>query len=393
MAETTMGSLGIMTGHHHGNPPIAEPDFYSQLCRVAPRYNLSVLVFHPDGVAADGKSITGYTWNDDGWQSTISSPPDIVYNRCFYANRKEKNEASIALFALPQSLPWSRGLPDKWGVYEILKRDRRAVKLLPETQLYTGIRKLDTMLAERDDGVFLKPKAGSHGKRTLHAVLQNRNTGGGIRIRGRDGANNPFQFVFDVKNEGLHWIHNFIGSRRYIIQPYLHLTSSKGQPFDVRVLMQKNGRGTWTLTGMAVRMGTPGALTSNLHGGGTAVPPLPFLLKEYGPDGKEILEELAAEASLLPPLLEAACGRLGELGLDFGIDSSGRIHLLEANSKPGRTVFRLTGDRRAAKLAAENPLSYARHLLLTLRADTIPVYGQIRYKRKNDITMVPKEDS
>ena len=264
---------------------------------------------------------------------------------------------------------------------------------LPETQLYSGRRKLDTMLAERDDGIFLKPKAGSHGKRTLHAVLQNRMTGGGIRIRGRDRANKPFQYVFGVKNEGLDWIHNFIGSRRYIIQPYLDLTSRKGQPFDVRVLMQKNGHGTWTLTGMAVRLGTPGALTSNLHGGGTAVPPLPFLLKEYGPDGKEIMEELAAASAFLPPLLEAACGRLGELGLDFGIDSSGRIHLLEANSKPGRTVFRLTGDRRAAKLAAENPLSYARHLLLTLRADTIPVYGQLRFKRKNDITMVPKEDS
>ena len=103
MTETTMGSLGIMTGHHHGNPPIAEPDFYSQLCRAAPQYNLSVLVFHPDGVAADGKSITGYTWTDGNWQSTTSPPPDIVYNRCFYASWKEKKEASIALFALPQT--------------------------------------------------------------------------------------------------------------------------------------------------------------------------------------------------------------------------------------------------------------------------------------------------
>lgn len=393
MTETAMGFLGIMTGHRQGNPPISEPEFYSHLCRAAPLYNLKVLVFHPDGVAADGKSVTGYTWNDGSWHSSISPPPDIVYNRCFYANSKEKKEASLALFALPQTLPWSRGLPDKWGVYEILKRNRRAAKLLPETQLYKGIRKLDTMLAERDDGVFLKPKAGSHGKRTLHALLQNRSSGGGIRVRGRDGANQPFQYVFGAQDEGLDWIHNFIGSRRYIIQPYLHLTSSKGQPFDVRVLMQKNGRGTWTLTGMAVRLGTHGALTSNLHGGGTAVPPLPFLLKEYGTDGKEIMEELAAEAALLPPLLEAACGRLGELGLDFGIDSSGRIHLLEANSKPGRTVFRLTGDCRAAKLAAENPLSYARHLLLTQRRipPSLPTGSSVTNGRM--ITMVPKEDS
>lgn len=100
-----------------------------------------------------------------------------------------------------------------------------------------------------------------------------------MRVRGRDGTNTPFQYVFDSQAEGLNWIHEFIGSRRYIIQPFLHLTNSKGQPFDVRVLMQKNGLGRWTLTGMAVRLGNQGSLTSNLHGGGTAVSPLPFCLQ------------------------------------------------------------------------------------------------------------------
>lgn len=367
MTETEVGFLGIMTSRRHGNPPIAEPEFCSQLCRAAPLYHLNVLVFHPDGIAADGSSLTGYTWEDGSWHSTISPPPDIIYNRCFFEGSKARKEASAALSLLHRSLPWSRGLPDKWSVYKILKRNRRAATLLPETVLYTGTRRLSIMLAEREYGVFLKPKAGSHGKRTLHAILQSTSSGGGIRVRGRDGANTPFQYHFKSQTEGLNWIHEFIGSRRYIIQPFLHLTTNKGQPFDVRVLMQKNGRGQWTLTGMAVRLGKCGSLTSNLHGGGTAVAPLPFLLSEYGPDGKHIMRELEIEAAYLPPLLEAACGRLGELGLDFGIDSSGRIHLLEANSKPGRTVFRLTGDRRAAKLAAENPLSYARHLLLTQR--------------------------
>lgn len=152
MTETAMGFLGIMTGRRHGNPPIAEPEFCSHLCRAAPRYNLKVLVFHPDGVAADGSSITGYTWKDGSWHNTTSTPPDIIYNRCFYNSPKERKEASSALSFLHRSLPWSRGLPDKWGVYEILKRNRRAAILLPETVLYTGTRKLSNMLAEREYG-------------------------------------------------------------------------------------------------------------------------------------------------------------------------------------------------------------------------------------------------
>ncbi|WP_042201120.1 YheC/YheD family protein, partial [Paenibacillus camerounensis] len=196
----------------------------------------------------------------------------------------------------------------------------------------------------------------------------------------------PFHHHFRTLDQGLQWIHRFTGKHSYIMQPYLHLTSSLGQPFDVRVLMQKNGRGAWTLTGMAVRLGGHGSLTSNLHGGGTAVAVLPFLLAEFGSAGAELHDELAAAAALLPPLLEESFGRLGELGLDFGIDAGGRIYLLEANSKPGRTVFRLTGDRRAAKLAAENPLRYARHLLLHSPAGRRnSSYNTLRYRQENEI--------
>ncbi|CAH1204745.1 Endospore coat-associated protein YheD [Paenibacillus auburnensis] len=364
MTDTASGFLGIMTGRRQGYPPIAEPEFCSQLCAAAPLYDLKVLVFHPEGVSIDGQTINGYVWKEGRWQQSLASAPDILYNRCLYSSLQQKKAASAAMAALHRTLPWSRPLPDKWGVYGILHRSRKAAALLPETRLYTGIDALSTMLAEREYGVFLKPMAGSHGKRTLHALLLSSKAGGGISIRGRGEANESFRHDFRTPDEGLDWVHSFIGKRRYIIQPYLDLTSSDGQPFDVRVLMQKNGRGAWTLTGMAVRLGRQGTLTSNLHGGGTAVPPLPFLLAEYGKSGAELLEELAAAAALLPPLLEESCGRLGELGLDFGIDAGGRIYLLEANSKPGRTVFRLTGDRRAARLATENPLRYARHLLL-----------------------------
>lgn len=385
MTDTAMGFLGIMTSRRLSNPPIAEPEFCSHLCRAAPLYDLEVLVFHPEGVAQDGQSINGYIWKNGQWEPKKASAPDILYNRCLYASPKEQRSAAAALSALSRSLPWSRGLPGKWRVYETLRRSREAAALLPETRLYTGTRDLDTMLAEREYGVFLKPHTGSHGKRTLHALRLSDTEGGGLSLKGRDGANESFGQVFRTVEEGLNWIHEFIGLRRYIIQPYLQLTSSGGQPFDVRVLVQKNGRGAWSLTGMAVRMGRRGSLTSNLHGGGTAVPVLPFLLAEYGRSGKDLMDELADAAALLPPLLEESFGRLGELGLDFGIDAGGRIYLLEANSKPGRTVFRLTGDRRAAKLAAENPLRYARHLLLHSAANRKQSRGQFRYKRENDI--------
>ncbi|WP_277714094.1 YheC/YheD family protein [Paenibacillus mucilaginosus] len=69
---------------------------------------------------------------------------------------------------------------------------------------------------------------------------------------------------------------------------------------------------------------------------------------------------LAAE---LPEALEAGYGRFAELGIDFGVDRDGRLWLLEVNSKPGRSVFTLLGDARAAEAALLRPLQYAASLL------------------------------
>lgn len=126
MTTTAMGFLGIMTGRRHGIPPIAEPEFCSHLCRAAPLYELKVLIFHPEGVAADGSYVRGYEWQNGQWEPVQAPAPDILYNRCFYRTPEEKRAAAAALSVLTRCLPWSRGLPDKWGVYEILRRSPAA---------------------------------------------------------------------------------------------------------------------------------------------------------------------------------------------------------------------------------------------------------------------------
>jgi glutathione synthase/RimK-type ligase-like ATP-grasp enzyme len=170
---------------------------------------------------------------------------------------------------------------------------------------------------------------------------------------------------FANENHALHWIREFTGQRGYIIQPFLHLYSRKGRSFDIRVLMQKNEKGLWMGTGIAVREGAAGSMTSNLHGGGKALPVLPYLSGQFGADQTERITEVLRQLSeMIPPILESHFGRLGELGIDFGIDTNGDIWLLEVNSKPGRTSIRQAGDPVSAVLASENPLRYARYLLL-----------------------------
>ncbi|UUZ97792.1 YheC/YheD family protein [Paenibacillus sp. P25] len=105
-------------------------------------------------------------------------------------------------------------------------------------------------------------------------------------------------------------------------------------------------------------------MTSNLHGGGSALPAADFLAREFGEGKAEaLLRELKRLSELLPEALESSHGRLAELGIDYGIDTSGNIWIIEVNSKPGRSIFTYLQDDRARKAAIVNPIRYAGFLL------------------------------
>ncbi|WP_233476549.1 hypothetical protein [Paenibacillus sonchi] len=115
MTETAMGFLGIMTSRGHGNPPIAEREFCSQLCRAAPLYNLQVIVFCPDGVAGDGQTVSGYAWENGEWKPARTSAPDVLYNRCLNTGPQEKKQLPPPWPLYPAPFPGRADCPISGG--------------------------------------------------------------------------------------------------------------------------------------------------------------------------------------------------------------------------------------------------------------------------------------
>ncbi|MNI31694.1 Endospore coat-associated protein YheD [compost metagenome] len=210
----------------------------------------------------------------------------------------------------------------------------------------------------------MKPQNGTHGKRTLLVKMSSPQEG--LRLIGRDNRNHTFKRQFLTLKEGFVWIHKFIGDRPFLLQTYLNLNSTQGEPFDIRVLMQKNNKGIWEITGRAARVGQKHSLTSNLHGGGSAHKALPFLSREFGGNGGKkaitVIDHLSRD---IPLYLESHFGRLAELGIDFGVDRQGKVWILEVNSKPGRSSFFRIGEYTSARKSIENPIGYAQYLLLS----------------------------
>lgn len=60
---------------------------------------------------------------------------------------------------------------------------------------------------------------------------------------------------------------------------------------------------------------------------------------------------------------------IGEIGFDFGVDEQGNIWMFEANSKPGRSIFKHPGLKEADERTALLPLAYAVHLSKTAIID------------------------
>lgn len=371
--RTKQPVIGVLQNESPGTPPFTEPEYCRKLCQAGRKYGVRVIVFSPAWADLASGTVNGYVYGDQRWERCTTALPPLVYNRCVFSDGSASARTSAALAKLLRSrrtVQLGVGLRGKWDIYRSLSAEPGLSGILPLTHLYKGKRSVAAALSRYGGSLFLKPHAGSQGKSALR--VQSRRTterGGGshppsLNITGRDHRNRPVTKQFECTEEGYDWIASFIGRRTFVMQPCLSLLTQAGEPFDIRVLMQKNDRGRWAMTGMAARIGSPDSITSNLHGGGRAVSVLPFMKHEYDPERAErLMEQLHAYSERIPPLLEARHGRLLEVGLDYGIDREARMWLLEVNSKPGRTVFRQTGEQEAALKSVENPILYARYVL------------------------------
>ncbi|WIV20538.1 YheC/YheD family protein [Paenibacillus polygoni] len=370
--QGTLGTLGVLVNEREGSPPFADEVFCQRLCEESNKFDMNVVVITPKGSAPNGK-YQGYRYVNENWTQETIDLPDLIYDRCLTpvpgVFRRRLRQASKSASRKIRFL--SRALPGKWHVYQTLQSCEILHKHLPETELYTSKEQLKAWLKKYPDGVFLKPQAGSHGKSTVRAQwISAEHT---LCIQGRNRYNRSFEKRFSHLSSGLAQLHRILIAKPYIIQPFLPLMNKDTKPFDLRALVQKNGAGQWDLSGLVIREGPAGSLTSNLHGGGTARDARTFLEQEYGKEATPLLfAKTTALSALIPSILESRYGRLSELGIDYGIDRNGQLWILEVNSKPGRAAFLLSGDSESINKACHRPLEYARYLLL--RSHDSPIH-------------------
>ncbi|GLX69604.1 YheC/YheD family protein [Paenibacillus glycanilyticus] len=372
-ARVSVGLFVASIEEQGGIVKMPEPKFARMLSEAATRLGMDLFVFSPAQYEERSGQLSGFRFRNGSWMKETCQLPDILYDRCFYRNAEEKSRCRALRAVIKErqpAIPLNGNLPGKWEVYNALRQDYLLAPLLPQTIRLDRLDRIRQLFKDGSRDIFLKPSAGMQGKGAIH--LKQCPLTKEWTAAGRTRSNTPFRHQFGDYATLASWAQRFLAVSSYIAQPYLPLTDTHGHPFDLRVLVQKNGNGRWTITGTAIRTGRSDSITSNLHGGGTATRATEYLVSKYGSAKAEQMMNKIHHASLhASEKLESFYGRLAELGIDFGIEQSGTVWLLEVNSRPGRSSFEQSGDRMAEQLSIEQPLKYARLLAQRIRKPLI----------------------
>ena len=312
-------------------------------------------VVSPEGVEPGRDWISGYVISGKRWATVKYPIPDVVYDRIqarSWERRPKAQQAKQFFRSLPDVKCFNEGFFDKWALYQRMSAHEDLAAYLPTTRQLTGPASLKSFLDEHSS-TFLKPTEGSQGK----GILRVR------KVRGmyewRRGGRTHRTARFDSLYQGVARIQR---RKRYIMQPDLHLATLRGSPFDIRILMQKDGSGEWQRTKIYARVAAKGRLTSNLSRGGSSFFLGSVLRARFGKARRRLRAKIdEAAKTIVHALDEVFDTPLGELGLDLGIDRRGRIWLIEVNAKPFRKVYD-AGPRRGVFLSFHRPMAYARHL-------------------------------
>ncbi|MNB68726.1 Endospore coat-associated protein YheD [compost metagenome] len=295
-----------------------------------------VYFFTPGALEGANSTISGWVY-EDGWKKLRLPVADVVNNRL--TTRKAENKPSVQHFLSEVKSRYgthffNEKFLDKNEVFDALRKDSSIQRYLPESHLLSGFAMLQKMCA-RYPVVFLKPVRGSLGKGILRI---SREEGGGYKLHSATPIGTR-KVSYPSLAKLFQAVSPKLKTARFQIQQGLPLMESGRRPVDFRALVQKNGTGKWGVTSIVARTAGNHHFVSNLARGGSLSTVREAVGKSsLSPGAKESAPvQLPRAALAVAKSVEAYIpAHFGELGIDLGLDQSGRIWLLEVNSKPSK---------------------------------------------------------
>ncbi|WP_343834733.1 YheC/YheD family protein [Bacillus horti] len=351
--------IGIMAAKGNNAPFTGNRRNFIDLIGTGKRNGAILYVFTPDQIDWENEQIRGWFYNFSvkGWQEALFPFPNVIYNRI---STREQESSSDAQQAISRFQAYGKRLTlfnphffNKQDTFQLLKSSRELSSFLPDTQILQTKQDLVQMLRKHQT-IYLKPTKGKAGKGILRIIIQ--------------PNERNFLFTSQLSNQIISmtvtsveklWrlYQKYRISSPYIAQQGIELETIQDQPFDFRVLVQKNKTGQWEVTGVGTRVAGKNRITTHVPQGGRIENSNSVLEALYPNQAPLILANIHQLALAIAKILEANYHVLGEMSMDIGLDKKKRLWFFEANSKPMKF-----DEPTIRTKSLNNLIDYSKHL-------------------------------
>ncbi|RKP57376.1 hypothetical protein D7Z26_02135 [Cohnella endophytica] len=217
----------------------------------------------------------------------------------------------------------------KLGKYYFMKKYKMISTFLPDTREAT-LSNIKIML-RLYGSVYLKPDEGTGG-RGIYKITRGKNN---FILHIGSNAHN-----FNSLNELFASVKRNLIRDKYIVQKGILMLKHNNRPFDIRVMVQKNGKGILDVTGIIGRQAKRNKIVTNFHSGGTPLP-VNILLKPHLNDvsRKQYIQKVEKLGKDACTVLGKSYNSKRAFGVDIAIDHKMNPWILEINTQPDMSIF------------------------------------------------------
>ncbi|NBI28265.1 YheC/YheD family endospore coat-associated protein [Chengkuizengella marina] len=331
--------IGILTLPNKNNDFLGNKQNFIDIITKGQQNNQNVYVVTTADLKLNQQQIFGYQYDGiyNRWRRIKIPLPKVLYNRISYRKYEAlpKTRRLILRCLKNQNVHlFNPFFFNKWSLFQWLKKSNKTKNYVPITQRLKGWQEVNTLLKQFDT-LYIKPVKGKAGS-------------GIMRIRTMiDEGELPYELKIQRKKsigtyqfKTIQALHKMIkkntGPGKYIVQQGIQLAKNYDNPFDLRVLIQKDGSGFWNIAGIGARVAGAKSITTHVPRGGKIDEPNILLTQYFGKEkADELLEKVRKVTLKICNQIESASSYpLGEMSMDLGIDEKGRIWFFEANSRP-----------------------------------------------------------
>jgi hypothetical protein len=310
---------------------------FADIIRMGQTMGITVYVLTPRGLNAYGKKeIEGYLLDHHStrlrWIKAKLPLPHIVYNRIPTRHSENSSEVQAAMHKLQKTFGIHFFNPhffNKWTLYTQLSSLKELSPLLPDTILLSKTA-LQTM-CKKHATLYLKPIHGKAGIGMIRIYRQNKE----YELIVQKKMQRKKKYMVSSFASLWEMIQNLCKKDKYLVQQGISLAQYRRRPFDVRMLIQKNGQGEWKVTGIGIRIAGKRAITTHVPMGGKIENVNKVFKTVFAGKETEKITQIQETGIILAQAIQFKQKRLlGEMSIDLGIDPNGKIWFFEANAKP-----------------------------------------------------------